>query len=108
MCNIDNLITNNQTNMPLEVLKALLSGDTKNEGTKQETRVSEQSRAASRLVHAHQPKGVSHFVNQIGRGDTTLFSRQQGNYLLLSLKVGVSHEVESSQYANGVITIQRP
>ena len=29
MCNIDNLITNNQTNVPLEVLKALLSGGTK-------------------------------------------------------------------------------
>ena len=43
MCNIDNLITNNQTNVPLEVLKALLSGGTKNEDTKQETRVSEQS-----------------------------------------------------------------
>ena len=64
MCNIDNLIINNQTNVPLEVLKALLSGGTKNEGTKQETRVSEQSGAASGLVHAHQPKGVSHFANQ--------------------------------------------
>ena len=34
MCNIDNLITNNQTNVPLEVLKALLSGGTKNGSTK--------------------------------------------------------------------------
>ena len=34
MCNIDNLITNNQTNVPLDVLKALLGGGTKNEDTK--------------------------------------------------------------------------
>ena len=70
MCNIDNLITNNQTNVPLEVLKALLSGGTKNEDTKQETRVSEQSG----LVHAHQPNGgVSLFVKTNLKGDTTLF-----------------------------------
>ena len=73
MCNIDNLITNNQKNVPLEVLKALLSGGTKNESTKQETRVSEQSAGASGLVQAHQPKGVSHFVNQIGKGHHLVF-----------------------------------
>ena len=73
MCNIDNLITNNQTNVRLEVLKALLSGGTKNEVTKQETRVSEQS-AASGLVHAHQPNGgVSPFVKKNLKGGTNLF-----------------------------------
>ena len=105
MCNIDNLITNNQTNVPLEVLKALLSGGTKNESTKQETRVSEQS-AASGLVYAHQPKGVSHFVNQIGKGGAPpcfLENKETIQYSLslsLSLRVGVSHEVESSHYAS--------
>ena len=67
--------------------KALLSGGTKNEATKWETRASTQ--LASGLVHAHQPRGVSHFMNQLG-GDTTLFFRQQGNYISFSHAVGVS------------------
>ena len=91
MCNIDNLITNNQTNVPLEVLKALLSGGTKNEDTKQETRVSEQSQAALGLVHAHQPKGVSHFVNQIGKGGPPPCFLDNKETILFSLSGLESH-----------------
>ena len=101
MCNIDNLITNNQTNVPLEVLKALLSGGTKNESTKQETRVSEQLGCLRARARSPTQEGLS-LCESNWKGGTTLFSREQGNYtvLSLSLRVGVSHEVESSHYAS--------
>ena len=47
------------------------------------------NRAASGLVHARRPKeGVSLFVNSIEKRGTTLFSREQGNYTVLSLSQG--------------------
>ena len=74
MCNIDNLITTNQTNMPLEVLKALLSGGTKNEDTKQETRVSEQSGCLrARARSPTQGGGLSLREIKFEKRDTTLF-----------------------------------
>ena len=73
MCNNDNLIINNQTNVPLEVLEALLSGGTKNEGTKQETRVSEQSAGLRARARSPTQGGVSLFVKSNLKGGTTLF-----------------------------------
>ena len=57
MCNNYHLLTNNQqskTIVPLEVFKALLSGGTKNEATKWETRASAQS-AGCLGAHACSP-----------------------------------------------------
>ena len=49
--------------MQMKVFKALLSGGTKNEDTKEGRREPAHSRAASGLVHARRPKwGVSLFV----------------------------------------------
>ena len=48
------------------------------------------NRAVSGLVHAHHPRGGLSLHESIG-GDTTLFFRQQENYISLSCTVGVLH-----------------
>ena len=74
MCNIEKLITINQANVPLEVLKALLlSGGTKNEDTKQETRVSKQS----------VPQGSCTLTNPRGGLSLREIKLERGHHLVL-------------------------